>query len=647
MPEPKKRPFSFDKLGKLEKGLYAREPVAKGPEGETTEATAPTSDVSSDWNDATAARPPVSKYFKIDMRVMKKILWGAGLFFVMSLGIGAVIFFGGLNRISTDNVDIAITGPSSIGAGEPLSFGLVMHNQNNIDLEGVTLLVEYPPGTRTADENKSSLLSESEPLGTVATGASIKRDKQAILFGEADSTQHIIVSVEYRVKDSSATYFKEKYYEVLISTAPVRMKIDSVTEATTGNEVEISVEVVSNSTSLVSGLLLKVDYPFGFNFTSAVPSPLYGNNVFVLGDLKPADRRVIRIRGTLTGQEGEDRTFRFNLGLPDKKDVRAIGTAFLTSTQSIVIKKPFVSAVLSLDGSAADPYAIEAGQLIQGQIAWANNLPSRIIDLEIQAKLIGDSLNRLSVTANQGFYRSLDNVIVWDKTTSGQFSVVEPGENGILSFSLASLPVTSLLYTGLRGNEISIEVSVKARRLSDANVPEDVVSGASQKIRLSSNVGVAGRSLYATGPFQNQGPIPPQADRNTTYTIVWSVTNTLNDLSGVQVSATLPGYVQWLNNVSPSGESITFDPQAHQVLWDVGDVRAGTGFTSSVREASFQVSVVPSLSQLGDKPVLVGPAAITGTDRFSNAEVKSNAKEVTTAVSDVSQFDSNNGRVTQ
>ncbi len=649
MAEPKKRTFSFDKLKKTEKDLYARGEVKPGEKPELLQPTTnATSGAQSDWQEIPehlAEKPEEHRLIK--PATMKKILISAGGFFLVSIGFAAYIFFGGANKVSVDNVAITINGSSTIGAGEPLSFDINVQNRNNVALEGVKLLVEYPVGTRTADDQEKDLPRELEEMDNIPANGNIQRSKQAALFGAADSSQHIIVSVEFRVKDSSATYFKEQYYDVLISTAPVRMTINSVPETVSGSELEISAEIVSNATSVISGLMLRVDYPFGFQFNAAAPSPAYSNNVFLLGDFQPADRRVIRIKGTVTGQEGDDRLFRFNLGLPGKNDNRVIGKTFLFTNHPIAIKRPFVSAVLSLDGSNSDTYAVPAGQVVRGEVSWTNNLDSRIADLEIQAKLSGESLNRLSVSAgNGGYYNSLDNTILWNKITSPGQAVVDPGETGLIGFSFSPLPLSSLLYSGIRGNEMTVDITVKARRLSGANIPEEIFTGISKKILVSSNIALSGRSLYYTGAFSNQGPVPPKAEVNTTYTAVWALTNTLNSVSGMRVSATLPVYVTWLGNVS-SGESVVYEPANRSIVWNVGDLPAGTGFSSSPREAAFQVSIVPSLSQLGSSPTLITEAVASGVDRFSSVPLKSTTKAVSTDIEDGPQGMRYPGRVEQ
>jgi hypothetical protein len=261
-------------------------------------------------------------------------------------------------------------------------------------------------------------------------------------------------------------------------------------------------------------------------------------------------------------------------------------------------------------------------------------LPTRISDLEIEAKVGGNSLDRFTVSASSGFYRSIDNTILWDKTTKPNFVVVEPSGGGIVSFTLASYPLSTLLSSGRIGNELTVDVSVKAKRFSDANVPEEITSSVSKTIRINSNITLNGKSLYFTGPFSNQGPIPPRADQNTTYTIVWTATNTLNDVSDAVVRAVLPGYVTWVGNISPTNESVTYNSSTREVDWNVGSIKAGAGLSGLPREVAFQVSIIPSLSQRGTSPIIVGPAAITGTDRFTGATLNDSATALSTSIAD-------------
>ena len=133
------------------------------------------------------------------------------------------------------------------------------------------------------------------------------------------------------------------------------------------------------------------------------------------------------------------------------------------------------------------------------------------------------------------------------------------------------------------------------------------------------------RSPYWRRRWAKAGRIPPKADEQTTYTILWSLSNSSNALSRVRVMTTLPPSVRFLKGDS----GITFNPVGGIVTWDIGSVPAGAGFGGSSKEAAFQVAFVPSVSQIGSTPVLINQTTVTGDDQFTKTEVRGGAGATT------------------
>jgi hypothetical protein len=79
----------------------------------------------------------------------------------------------------------------------------------------------------------------------------------------------------------------------------------------------------------------------------------------------------------------------------------------------------------------------------------------------------------------------------------------------------------------------------------------------------------------------------------------------------------------------------------------MGDVAAGAGFTGASRTASFQVSLLPSSSQLSQAPALTGQATVAGQDRFAQVQVQATAASPTTQLSNDAGFTSGMGVVSQ
>jgi len=279
------------------------------------------------------------------------------------------------------------------------------------------------------------------------------------------------------------------------------------------------------------------------------------------------------------------------LGIKIKEEKNKIGTVYNFVSESITVTKPFLGVRLLLNGSNTPEYVSLSNKSIRADVLWESNIPTRIIDGQIEVKIKGDVLDKFSIlTSNNGFYRSIDNTIIWDKGSNRDLAVIEPGESGSMSFTLQSLPLVKSGVGAFQKPQIVIEVSAKGKRISDSNVPEEIVTSVSKKIKFESNLKLASRAVYYTGPFKNSGPLPPVAEKNTTYTIIWTVVNSSNNVTGAKVKTTLPAYVKWLGVVSPNNENITFNDAGGEIVWDVGDVESGTGVVSSPREVAFQVS---------------------------------------------------------
>ena len=162
-----------------------------------------------------------------------------------------------------------------------------------------------------------------------------------------------------------------------------------------------------------------------------------------------------------------------------------------------------------------------------------------------------------------------------------------------------------------------------------------------KKIKIASDLQLATKTLYYAGPFTNTGPLPPVHDKETSYTVVWSIVNSSNDVSQAVVKAVLPSYVKWLGNISPSGEDITYSPLGGQIVWRVPDVSAGSGIIDQAREVAFQVSISPSISQISTFPNLVSDATVVGEDMFTGKDTGSAKKALTIELTNDPAVDEN------
>ncbi len=561
---------------------------------------------------------------------LMSLFLGAIAFFVIAAGIAAYTFIYGGNTVSTSNIEVSILGPSLLDGGKDAEFEVSVYNRNAAPLQLADLVIEYPEGTRSSKDLTAALPSERISFGTIESGARMKQTVHAVLFGEQGSKKRILATLEYRVAGSNAIFVKEAELNVILGASPVSISIDGPDEAVSGQEVKFVVSVRSNAQTPIKSVALEAQYPFGFSITGSDPETSVGENIWQLGDLEPGKEKKVTITGLIDGQDNEERVFRFLAGTEEDKTAARIAVPYLTVPKPLTLKRPFVGGTLTINGDQGKTVVVESGGTVRGQIAWKNNLDTEVQDLVIEAKFSGQALDKGSVIASRGFYRSLDSTIVWSKDDDATLARVAPGESGTVDFSFTARGSSGTSV--ITNPEMQISVSVSGKRTSAENVSDTISSAFSKTIRVGSALVVGTRTRHSSGPIQNTGPMPPKAEQETTYTVTWSVKNPSNTISNTKASATLPSYVRYIGASTPSNEGVSYDDRSRTVTWNLGDVKAGVGFAAAAREVSFKVGLTPSTSQVGSTPALTGRVVLSGNDRFTGSSVSAEGNPVTTMI---------------
>ncbi|HAO65017.1 TPA: hypothetical protein DCQ44_03505 [Candidatus Taylorbacteria bacterium] len=623
-------PEDKNKIEELKKTLYSRENYK--PDNPVHNLSPKQYDVNGTWT------PPNEPIMNRRRWPLGKILiWFSIIFFLVAVGIAGFVYYNGYNTVSADNVDISITGPTTIDAGRDGTFALAIDNKNQLDLQDAYLNIEYPTGTRRDASQTEPLVQDRIPLGTITSGSHIDRTISAAFFGLQDTQEKIRISLEYHVLGSLNLFAKNKDYLFVLGAGPISVNVSHVDQVNSGQDVSFNVVVSSNSQAVLSSLALTAEYPFGFTFKNASPAASVNNSVWQIGNLAPGESRTINITGKLEGQENEQRAFKFNVGTINPADSRQLATVFYVRTENVNIQKPFISLNLALNGDSNVSYATYAGNQVTASVAYENNMPTTLTDAVIIIKLDGPILDKSSINSSHGFYQSSDNTITWDKRAIPELGSLSPGAGGTLDFSLNTLAYSNGASYAKSSQKVSLVASAAATQVTSSG-SRSFSSDISRSILINSNINLMANAVYNSGPFTNTGSIPPKAEKTTTYTINWIISNTFNNTSNVMVSAVLPSYMKFLDKISPINESVAYDPISGKVTWNVGNIKTNTGFVSAPRQVSFQVSISPSLTQVGLVPTLMGDSTLQATDAFTNAALSSVSDSLTTDITTDPQY---------
>ena len=546
---------------------------------------------------------------------IKKVFIFALLFFIAAITVAGLVFIGGANFISSRNVGINVLGPTTISAGETLELSISILNTNNADLEFANLSTQYPQGSRNPDDTVESLTYTKDNLGIIVAGAETVRNVRMVLLGSPGEIKEIKFSVEYKVKGSNATFYKDKIFEITIGETPITLTVESPSSTVSGDSFMTVVSVTLKSSNILKNVILKAEYPYGYSVLNAIPEAAADNNIWVLGDLSPGDKKTISIRGQLIGEDKEERTFRFYVGVSDGDSVsHNLKIVVISTLNTVAIDRQSIDLDVLFNGENVPIYVAPAARPISTSIKFQNNFPDKLLNPRLEVSLSSLALDKLSVTAgNNGFYDSINSKVVWNLTNSLGNPQLAPGEGGRVTLKFSSLPSQSL-SEGAR--EIMLNFSIMGVPVGAVGQKPVVVSE-TRVVKISSQVNFSSKILRSLGSFANFGPIPPKAEEETTYTAVFSVGNTQGDLADAKVVAKLGPGVSWLGASSFTSDDISYDSLSNTVTWNLGMLSSDTGFSSAARELAFQISLTPSIGQIGTVPTLITGIVFSGRDTIT------------------------------
>ncbi len=565
----------------------------------------------------------------------KKFFIGAIIFFVCALSYAGYKFYSGTGSVSSDNIEINVLGNAFTEGGNELPLQIEIVNNNNASLELADLIVEYPRGA--SDDVNDLIRLPRESLGTIKPGVRIERNEKVTLYGDQGNIRNVTVRLEYHPQGSNAIFTKEKSYPVTISSAPLSLAIDAPTTTSSSQEITLNITASLNTTLPAGTTMLKVDYPSGFIFENATPKPSGTNSLWSLAMLTQTTPITITIKGKMIGQDGDEQAFHVYAGTSSSVNKSNVDVVYNSLLHTISLAKPFLDANVVINGEPSATYAKAGGVPVSADIVWSNNLPNRISNAQIIVHFSGNAFDKNSVSAPDGFYDSVNNQIIWDRNTKSDLASVEPGVSGHYSFQFT--PISVFNTSTITNPQVVLDVSIKGQDPTLGTGFSELNNFHNTVVKITSDFQIAESGVYATGP------LPPQSEKQTTYTITWTLSNSANSISQAEARATLPVYVKWGGLVGTTAENVTYNDVTHEVFWKVGTVRPNTGFNGSNREISFNVILAPSLTQVGSVPQLVRALNLSGTDAFAGSPIKTTHAPLTTSLSDDPNFKSGDERV--
>jgi len=525
--------------------------------------------------------------------------------FVLTLVLGAAgYWYWQRNPYSKEVLKLEILGPDSVSVCSEVVYTVKYKNNGEVRLEEPRLFFEFPEYTLLETGISRRIEIGPEELGDIYPGEEKTFQFKGRLLGKEKEVKTAKAWLSYQPKNLQARYESTTSFSTTIDSVPLTFDFDLASKVEAGREFEFSINYFSSLDYPLSNLSIKVLYPGGFEFIESTPQGL-DNSDFEIPLLNPAEGGRIEIQGRLSGSLNEQKIFKAGIGV--WKDDEFI--ILKEITRGTEITRPQLSVFQQINSQT--DYIANPGDLLHYEIFFRNISDEPFQDLFLVLTLEGDGFDFDTVKAESGQFQQGDNSIIWDWRSIPKLKFLDQGKEGKVEF-----------WINLKENWTSGEKNALLKSsVLISQVKEEFETKVNSKLEISQ------QASYEDEVFGNSGPMPPEVDNATTYTVIWQVKNYFNNVKNVKMRAVLPSNIRLTGKIFPESESskFAFDSGSREIIWMIGDLEAGTGIFNDAPNIAFQVSLTPDLSQRNINALLINEAKITGEDQWTESAIQNQA----------------------
>jgi len=532
-----------------------------------------------------------------------------------------------LSSYSADRVTVSVKGLERVDSGKFLTYEIVYKNDNRITLKNPQLKITFPDDFKPEDNPnfiQESPVSGIYSLGDIAGHAEGKIIFNGRMYAPKGALAYLKAQLSYNPGSFSTRYVSENQLGINISTSPITLEIQGPQNIASGDEVGYLISYKNDGERDLSDIRIKIEYPDGFTYSTSDPKSFEGNNIWYIGTMAPGQSGKLTINGKLEGEMEEIKSVKAYVGSTEKGN-------FISFNESSVTTK-IVGSAIAITQTVNDLSSINAnaGDLLRFNVDYKNTSEVGLNNLVATAKIDSLVLDYTTLETSGGHFDATSKTITWKASDHAELKGLERNQGGRIEFSVKvkdSIPVAS-------ANDKNFVIS-SIVKMDSPDIPtpismNKIVSGNSINIKLNSKLFLNVKGFYNDQNITNSGPVPPKVGQETTYTIHWIASNINNDVSDAKVEATLPTWATTTGETYPEGSNVTYNQRDNSVVWEIGNMSAGTGVLSSPKEVSFQIKIKPSPDQASRLIDILKPSVFKARDAFTGDEISATAEGKTT-----------------
>jgi len=535
------------------------------------------------------------------------------LFVMLAISLGLSIYFG-IQEKQQDNTSavLRIDADENIISGEEVVYKIFYQNIDETDLTKLSLSLTYPKGF-TYESSSIEPLNEGQnywEMSSLQPGFASNIEVRGRIIGDIGDQKTVKAVLAYEPANFSSTFTQEEYFTQEISDLRVDMWVDYPTEAIPAQQVQFRVHILNKQTTGWQPLILSFNSPDQFSVLATDPEPNISSSQWEIKDLEPEEENIIIIMGELSPGIDVDK-LSFSTELFEEVD----GNKRLLDTNDLPINIINPNLSVSLAFADAESTTVDWGEIVNYELVVKNEGEYVPDNLELVLIFNTNFINWQAWQDTAGLIRD-GNKIIWTKDhpkIGSKLADLKQGEEIRLKVG-ARLQAEPIDATTLTDDQLLI--SSVAKVITNIGNEDYVATSDILRTRIGQSFGFTAQARYYDndGDSVGSGPLPPAVGKTTIYSINWSLTAGLDNYTDISLKTTLPPYAGWVNR--QTGYSASFNSSKKELSIDSTSLNAEEELSGS-----FEISVIPDKSQIGQTLMLLNPMILTATNRQTGEKI--------------------------
>ncbi len=525
-------------------------------------------------------------------------------------------------------VILAISADQEVLAGKEFYYTVVYKNLSQQELKKLSVDLVYPDNFVFIDASpmptKDKNSWQFDALGVRRSGEIKIKGK---LIGEQGAQEIVLGRLTYQPANFSSDFKKEASFQNTVSGTGLEINVDYPSSALVGETNEIVVKYRAQEENYLNNFTVSMDLPENLELAKDTASGTIPGSWTIGGIAKEEQELKIRFKFKDKTADSQEINMKFQAGEEASGGLKT----FLNKKLTFEVMKRDLNLTLIVNGARTDQ-GVNFGQTLNYSIVYKNMGKTTMKDVVVQAVLDSDFLDWASLKdANKGKVSAKS--ISWSKVEIPVLSELAPGSEGTIDFSINLMPAGQIdpgkSYQVKSYAQFSIGVLPEGAAATsteavskEAGQSNVIISKINSDLSLAEEVRYFNDDNIAVG----SGPLPPKVGETTSYKIYWVLTNNLNELSEVTISAPLAAGVAFDQKSRASVGSIEYDQTAKKIIWRLGRMP----ITVYKAEAEFNIAIKPTTDDANKIMVMLSGTEIAATDSVTNSPINKKLKPKTT-----------------